>query len=162
MSNARSICTFLRKCSLFDELEKEHLVFLSENAKILEYEPEEFIFSAREDAENFYIVKEGNISLYHFSPERGSIKIETVSAGEIIGWSWLVPPYKWSFDCLTECGAILISFDANKIKEKMEEDYFFASKIQNIFIKIIAERLHATRLRLSKEFGDNIYIINEL
>lgn len=161
MSNAKSIWNFLNKCSLFCELEKEHLQFLTENAKILEYDSEEFIFSARDNAENFYIVQEGEISLYHFSPERGSIKIETVSVGEIIGWSWLVHPYKWSFDCLTEYGAILISFDANKIKEKMEEDYFFASKIQNIFIKIIAERLHATRLRLSKELGDNIYIINE-
>lgn len=162
MSNTKSICNFLNKCSLFGELEEEHLQFLAENARILEYDSEEFIFSTREYAENFYIVKEGEISLYHFSPERGSIKIETVSVGEIIGWSWLVPPYKWSFDCLTEYGAILISFDANKIKEKMEEDYFFASKIQSIFIKIIAERLHATRLRLSRELGDNIYIINEL
>lgn len=161
MNETKSICAFLKKCSLFNELEKEHLQFLAENGKILKYEPEEFVFSTRDEAESFYIVKEGELSLHHFSPERGSIKIETVESGEIIGWSWLVQPYKWKFDCLSEYGAVLISFDAKKIREKMEKDYLFAFKLQSIFTQIIAERLHSTRIRLSKELGDNIYI-NEL
>lgn len=162
MNQTKTICTFLKKCDLFSYLEEEHLQILAENGKIFTYEPQEFIFSTRDEAKNFYIVKEGEISLHHFSPERGSIKIETVQVGEIVGWSWLVQPYKWKFDCLTECGAVLISFDAKKIREEMENNYLFAYRLQSIFTKIIAERLHSTRIRLSKELGDSSFVINEL
>ena len=143
---------------IFQELEKSFVDILAENSVYLEIEPEVFIFSAREVAKNFYLILEGQVSIQMFSHEKGSITIEEIKPGNLLGWSWLKTPNKWQFDTVTLTKTKLISFDAKKIMEKMNENKAFGFAIQNIFLNIIIERLQATRLRLLNEFGDNIYI----
>lgn len=142
----------------FKALDEKHLDFLVKNSNLIEYKAEDFIFSFRDEAKYFYLISKGLVTLQMFSHEKGSIALEEIKAGEILGWSWLNPPFTWRFDAYSNIDTELIVFDGEAIRTKMEKDTKFGYFIQKIFIHIIAERLQSTRLRLLEELGDNIFI----
>jgi CRP/FNR family cyclic AMP-dependent transcriptional regulator len=154
----KEIKDLLKNNLYFKDLEDEFINFLAENSTFTDYEQESFIFSVREPAECFYLILSGKVALQMFSHEKGEIVLEERTDGEILGWSWLKPPYKWRFDAFTLKNTKLIVFDANLIKKQMEANPRFGYKIQSIFFNIVVDRFQATRLRLLKELGDNIYI----
>ena len=131
---------------------------LQKFANIIDLEKDEFIFATRDNSDHFFFIIDGEVSIQLFSYERGSILLEVVKNGYLLGWSWLNPPYKWKFDALTDKKTKLIAFKAEDIRNEMENDNGFGYRIQKIFMKIIIDRLQSTRTRLLKEFGDNIYI----
>ena len=109
----------------FQDLEKGYIEILEENSSIFELEPDYFIFTARDEAKYFYLILEGQVSIQLFSPDKGSISIEQINNSELLGWSWLKPPYQWHFDALTLTKTRLIRFDAKKIMKKMNENKSF-------------------------------------
>jgi CRP/FNR family cyclic AMP-dependent transcriptional regulator len=148
----------LKKNLNFKDLKDEDLKLLSENAQYIEFDPEAFIFSAREKANNFYLIISGRVAIQIFSHEKGEIVLEEMGPGELLGWSWLKEPYTWYFDAYSLKKTGLIAFNAEFIRTSMKKNPAFGFKIQEVFMYVIIERLKATRLRLFKELGDNIYI----
>ncbi|MFN8672534.1 MAG: cyclic nucleotide-binding domain-containing protein [Candidatus Sericytochromatia bacterium] len=149
---------YLSESKIFQEFDKKELKFLEENAALLSFEKDEFIFFEHDKADNFYILLDGEASLKILSQERGLITIENIRKNEIIGWSWLNEPFIWKFSCMIDKPSTILAFNADAIRKEMETNAKFGYKVQKIFIKIMAERLYATRMRLYKEMGDNIYI----
>jgi CRP/FNR family transcriptional regulator, cyclic AMP receptor protein len=58
----------------------------------------EFIFQEGREANTFYLIREGKVALEVVAPGHGSLTIETLGGGEMLGWSWLIPPYRSQFD----------------------------------------------------------------
>ena len=58
----------------------------------------DYIFREDQEADQFYIIRQGTIALEIYTPDRGPIIIDMLEAGDVLGWSWLVPPYQWRFD----------------------------------------------------------------
>lgn len=108
----------------------------------------EYILKTGGEAKKFYFIHTGAVSLELHSPEKGSITIQTLEDGEMLGWSWQFPPYKWNFDAMALEDTELIAFDANCFFEKCRINLLFAYEIQKRFSKIMLDRLHSTRLRL--------------
>ena len=108
----------------------------------------EFIFRAGEPANTFYIVRRGRVSVESFTPHRGAITIETVSDGELLGWSWLIPPYYWHFDARALNLTRAITLDAKCLRAKCDADPTFGYELLKRFSRIIEQRLEATRLQL--------------
>jgi CRP-like cAMP-binding protein len=52
----------------------------------------EFVFQEGEEANIFYLIREGRVALEVGFPGRGSVTIQTLDGGEMLGWSWLIPP----------------------------------------------------------------------
>src|SRR5262245_26000414 len=49
-------------------------------------------------ANEFFAIRHGQVSIEIHSAERGPLILQTLEDGDIIGWSWLFPPYVWTFD----------------------------------------------------------------
>jgi len=79
-------------------LPSEHIQLIVGCAKNVVFEPGKYLFKENEEANSFYIIRSGKVALEIYSPEVGSIIIQTLGEGDIIGWSWLIPPYQWRFD----------------------------------------------------------------
>src|SRR5690349_1140035 len=62
------------------------------------FAPGEFIFREEEEADQFYLLRHGRVALEVFAPDRGTLTIQTLTEGDILGWSWLIPPHRWRFD----------------------------------------------------------------
>ncbi len=104
-------------------------------------------------ADTFYMVRRGRVAIEVHSPGRGSIVIETVGAGGTVGWSWLVPPYRWQFDvrAVEPVGAIAV--DGACLREKAETDPAVGYLLMKRVVSVLLQRLQMTRIRLLDLYG---------
>ena len=105
-------------------------------------------------ADQFFAIRHGRVSIELHSPERGPLILQTVDAGEIVGWSWLFPPYRWTFDARAMEQVRAISFDGACLRGKCERDpamgFDFMKRVAEVFMR----RLEAARLQLLDIYGN--------
>jgi CRP/FNR family transcriptional regulator, cyclic AMP receptor protein len=116
----------------------------------------ELIFQQGYDAEHFYLIRAGKVALEIHVPGRGGLTIQTLGAGEVLGWSWLVPPYNWRFDGRAAEVTRAIVFDGKCLRGKCEEDHELGYELQKRVIAILGQHLDATRFRLLDIYRDAI------
>jgi CRP/FNR family transcriptional regulator, cyclic AMP receptor protein len=129
-------------------LEREHLKLLVGCASNARYEAGQFLLRESEEANQFFIIRHGRVAIEIYAPDRGAITIETVVQGDVIGWSWLVPPYHWRFDARAIDLTRAIVLDAKCLRGKCEEDHNLGYELLNRFVNVIDRRLQATRFQL--------------
>jgi CRP/FNR family transcriptional regulator, cyclic AMP receptor protein len=112
------------------------------------FERDADIFREGGAADQFYVIRHGRVALEITMPQSGRLTIETIEAGEVLGWSWLFPPYHWRFSGRALEPVRAIALDGVCLREKCERDHDFGYAIMQRFASIIVERLHATRLQL--------------
>lgn len=134
-------------------LDPRHLQVIVGCASNVRFDAGQFIFREGEEANQFYIIRHGKVSLEVFAPGRGSITIQTVGEGEVLGWSWLFPPYHWHFDARALELTRAIAFDGKCLRTKCEEDHDLGYELVKRFAHILVERLQATRLQLLDVYG---------
>ena len=132
----------------FFGLEKRHLELLTGCASNVRFEAGDFIFRHGAEANEFYLIREGKVALEIFAAGRGTISVLTLQEGEILGWSWLVPPYRWKFDAQAVGPTRAIALDGKCLRKKAEEDHDLGYELFKRFAKVMEERLEATRLQL--------------
>jgi CRP-like cAMP-binding protein len=93
------------------------------------------------------VVREGRAALELAGPG-GQVVIETLGPGELIGWSWIVPPYEWTSDVKALDRLHVVSIDGACLRNKCEADPAFGYRMMKQFAHLAAERLHATQVRL--------------
>ena len=42
-------------------------------------------------------MQRGRVAIASITPHEGPLTIQSVGDGDLLGWSWLVPPYRWHF-----------------------------------------------------------------
>jgi CRP/FNR family transcriptional regulator, cyclic AMP receptor protein len=115
-----------------------------------------YLFREGQPAERFYLIREGAVALEVDAPGRGAVMVETLHAGDVVGWSWLFPPYRWHFDgCATE-PTRLVTFDGLCLRDKCEADHELGYQLMRRFAAAIVERLQATRLQLLDVYGNPV------
>jgi CRP/FNR family transcriptional regulator, cyclic AMP receptor protein len=137
----------------FKGLNPEHLKLIVGCSSNKVFAPDEFLFREGEEANTFFIIRSGRVKVETFSPKCGPITIQTEGDGEILGWSWLVPPYRWRFDAKAAEQTRVIAIDGKCLREKCESDHNLGYELMKRFALIIAERLEATRLQLLDVYG---------
>jgi CRP/FNR family cyclic AMP-dependent transcriptional regulator len=129
-------------------LNDRHLELLAGCASNVRFEAGQVVFREGEEANQFYLIREGKMAVELFAPERGPVNILTVGAGEVLGWSWLVPPYRWRFDARAIEPTRAIALDGKCLREKSERDSDLGYQLLKGIAHIMEERLQATRLQL--------------
>jgi CRP/FNR family cyclic AMP-dependent transcriptional regulator len=150
----RTIDTLLHDVPLFAGLSDEILELLAGCASNVRYADGEVLFREGDEANRFYVVRHGMVALENFVPPRGSVTIETIDPGEVIGWSWLFPPYRWHFDAKALGLVRATVFDAACLRGKCEQDPAFGYDLMSRFAQVLIERLQWTRLRLLDVYGN--------
>ena len=104
-------------------------------------------------ADTFYMIRRGHVAIEVHAPGRGPIVIETVGPGAVVGWSWLVPPYRWTFDARAIDGVSAIAIDGKCLRTKAASDPAFGYAILTRVAAALLAQLQATRLRLIDLYG---------
>lgn len=133
---------------LFEGLDEEYMHLLVRSAREETYEPRELIVREGDEADAFFLVLEGSVAIEIFANERGPVTIDTLAAGEVLGWSWLVPPHRWHFDAQALAPTRVISFNAEMVRSSFDSYPQFGYIMMKRFIPIIVQRLQATRIQL--------------
>ncbi len=107
-----------------------------------------YILKEGDAANTFYLIREGKVALELLVPAHKPIIVSTVSIGEILGWSWLMEPYRWKFSARAVDDVRAIALDGRCLRNKCEENHDLGYEVLKRFSGIVEQRLDATRLQL--------------
>jgi CRP-like cAMP-binding protein len=132
---------------------KSQLEVLSNNAMMVEFPAGKMLFNEGLAANRFYIILEGEVALEAATKVKGDLPdlIQTMKAGDVLGWSWLFPPYQWNFDARAVKPTTAIIFFATTLRELCERDPALGYEWMKRVSKVVIKRLQSTRLRLLKQ-----------
>lgn len=113
----------------------------------------ERLFREGEAADTFYLVRRGRVALTAHVPGRGEVTIDTVEPGEVLGWSWLFPPYTWHFDARAVEDTGVVAFDGACLRGKCDADHALGFELLRRFAQVVIDRLQNTRTLLLDVYG---------
>ena len=113
----------------------------------------DYIFTEGEAASRFYVLRHGRVAFEIHSPERGPLIIDTMDEGEVLGWSWLVPPYRYFGDARAVTPVSAIALDGTCLRGKCEADAELGYQLLKRVTTVMYQRLQSTRVRLLDLYG---------
>ena len=122
-------------------------------ASNVRFEAGEYMFREGGEANQFYLIRHGRAALEISTPERGPVIVQSLGEGEVLGWSWMIPPYRWRFDARAVELTRAISLDGKCLRERSEEDHDLGFQLMKRAAHIMEARLQATRLQLLDVYG---------
>lgn len=152
----RRFDAILAEQAFFKDMDPRLLEIIAGCASNVRFAADEWIFQEGEDAARFYLLRHGNVALKAFVPGRGEVTIQTIEAGEMLGWSWLFPPYQWHFGARALELTRAIAFDGACLRTKAEADHDLGYELYKRFSQKIIERLQATRLQILDVYGVHV------
>ena len=143
----------LARHPFFADLPPAHLVLLVGCARNVRFAAGEFLFRAGEEANQFFLVREGHVAIEIAPPGGAAHTLQTIGAGEVLGWSWLIPPYHWKFDARAIEPVRALALDGKCLRTKCDADHDLGYELLKRFAQVLEERLQATRLQLLDVYG---------
>jgi len=132
----------------FAGLESYYTQLLIGCASNVRFDAGDYIFREGGEANTFYLLRAGKVALEVAAPQHKPIIVSTLGEGEILGWSWLLPPYQWKFHAHAVEMIRAIALDGKCLRDKCEQNHDLGYEILKRFAQIIEQRLETTRLQL--------------
>jgi CRP/FNR family transcriptional regulator, cyclic AMP receptor protein len=144
----QSLEPILANHPFFKGFEQPYMQLITGCASNVRFPAGVYIFREGEPASTFYIVRQGKVALEVMAAQQGSRVIQTIEDGDVLGWSWLFPPYRWHFSARTIEETRAIALDGVCLREKGDCDHNFGYELVKRVAQIMMERLQATRLQM--------------
>jgi CRP-like cAMP-binding protein len=129
-------------------LSHRHLLILASGVRPVTFSPNEYLAREGETARAFYLIQSGHVAIQTRRPDRPPVRVQTVGPGDVVGWSWIVPPYRWQFDCQAVETVQGLVFDAHWLRDQCEQDYQLGHSLLQHLVAVISGRLAGTRRQL--------------
>ena len=150
----RTLDALIVESPVFKDLDPEQLELIAGCATNTVFAAGDRLFREGDQADTFFLIRHGLVALDAYVPNRGQLTMETVGPGEIVGWSWLVPPYRWHFTGRAVELVRAVQFDGACLRGKCDNDPVLGYDLVNRFAQVLVSRLQATRLQLMDVYGD--------
>jgi len=151
----RTLDALIVESPVFTSLDQDQLELIAGCASNVVFPAGDRIFREGDPADTFFLVRHGLVAIDAYVPSRGQLTLEAVGPGEIVGWSWLVPPYRWHFTGRAVEPVRAIQFDGACLRGKCDEDPRLGYTLLTRFSQLLVDRLQATRLQLMDVYGDD-------
>ncbi len=125
-----------------------HLKRLVDAAMAKHFDPDEIIFREGEPANRFYLICSGKIALESSGHDASAPLVQFIGEGEVLGWSWLFPPYYWHFGARAVDPTNAIFFYGTRLRTQCEEDPAFGYELMKRVAAIVIRRLQINRVQL--------------
>lgn len=142
------LSNILKSHPFLKDFEDNYLKQIVGCASNVVFRENELIFRQGDEAAKFYLIRTGKVALEINGREKGNIRILTIGPGQIVGWSWIVSPYKWHFDAYAMEEVRAIALDGECLRKKGEDDPKLGYEMLKRFSHILEQRLNATRMQL--------------
>jgi CRP-like cAMP-binding protein len=129
-------------------LEPSYVELLISCASNVRFDKGHHLFRQGGEATHFYLIREGKVFLEVPASQCQFLPVETVQAGEILGWSWLVPPYRWRFGARAVEPVNAIAMNGRCLRAKCEKNLVLGYELLRRTVEMVGQRLEATRFRL--------------
>ena len=151
--NNQPTAEYLATHPFFSGLSDDILKFLCECSETFEIKKGQILFRQDEKADKFYVVRNGRISIEIPAIMGPTLDLQSLGNDQVLGWSWLISPYKWSFQAEAEEDTELLMFDGAAILAHCEQDSRFGYELLKKFAALMSIRLDAARKRMMQEWN---------
>lgn len=117
------------------------------------FQPGAYLLREGAVADKFFLVRRGLVAVEVAVPVRPPIVVETVNEGEVLGWSWMIPPYRTVFSARAQAEVETLTFNAQCLRAAMEADPELGYAISKRLLPVMAHRLTAARLQMLDLYG---------
>ena len=149
---AQTIAAYLPEHPFFAGLDPATLELAAGCAVNVHFKPGALLFREGDPADVFYVLRHGRVAIQMRTPTE-DVLLDTAHEGDVVGWSWLVPPYRWTFDAVATEETSVVSIDGACLRGKCEADHELGYQLMRRFAATAAQRLQATRLQLLDVYG---------
>jgi CRP/FNR family transcriptional regulator, cyclic AMP receptor protein len=143
----------IREHPFFAGLDEAFVELVVGCAKNVRFDAGQYLFHEGGSADVLYLIRHGRVALEVSAPGRGALTIQTLSEGEIVGGSALIPPYRWTSDARALDLVRAISMDATCLRNKCEADHSLGYDVMKRFVPVLVSRLQTTRLQMLDLYG---------
>jgi CRP/FNR family transcriptional regulator, cyclic AMP receptor protein len=140
--------TLTSKHPFLVDMDPRHVEILLHGATEQEFEPGEIIFREGEPANRFYLIAWGEVALETKCPADGTVLVQTLRGGEVIGWSWLFAPFAWNFQARAIKQTRVVACDGAHLLVRAEEDARFGRELMRRVARVTIQRLQGARTQL--------------
>jgi CRP-like cAMP-binding protein len=144
---------YLATQEIFSGLNPEFVGFLAGCTSERQIEKGDVLFHRGEHARKFYLVCDGRIVVEIPAITGPTLEIQSLGEGEILGWSWLIPPYKWNFQATAEEETELLEFDGEAVLARCEQEPEFGYELLKRFAALMSARLDAARQKIMDQWN---------
>lgn len=154
MSFVQTIEQYLPDHPFFKGLDEQAIVLMAGCAVNQHVRSGEFLFREGDAANTFYVIRTGRVAIQMRLPTEGVV-LDTARDGDVVGWSWLIAPYRWTFDARATEETSVIAFDGACLRGKCEADPALGYALLQRVVQVMSSRLHSARVRLLDLYGQH-------
>lgn len=134
-------------------LSEHHIRLIADCAIRTHFEKDQVIFRDGETANRFYLIEQGNVALESSASGGDPVNIDIVGDGDLLGWSWLFPPYIWHFTARATEPTTAIFFYGTVLREYCEQDATLGYELFKRMSEVMTRRLQGARSRLLSAYA---------
>jgi CRP/FNR family cyclic AMP-dependent transcriptional regulator len=134
-------------------MHEDHLRTLAGLATGIHFPEGNVIFREGDPANWFYLIERGKLAVEAAVRGRGTIVVQTIESGEVLGWSWLFEPFTWHFSARATMATDALLLDAKRLREECEKEPRLGYELTRRVAQVLMRRLQATQSRLSDVCG---------
>jgi CRP/FNR family transcriptional regulator, cyclic AMP receptor protein len=138
----------------FDRLAPAQRDLIADTARPAVFGAGAVLFSTGDPATGCWLIEAGQVALGTDVPGRGLVIIQTLGPGDVLGWSWLVPPRRWHYTAAASTDIAAIEIDTERLLALAAADPALGYPLSQGFIEIVLTRLQNTRSRLLDLYGN--------
>lgn len=153
MIGQRTISDLLGEHPFFVGISAPTVRLIEGCSKNVHWSPGTYVFHEGDPADSLFVVRHGRVALEVHRPGRAHV-LDTVEAGDVVGWSWLVPPYRWFFDARAADEVSAVEIDARCLRDKCDADPAVGYALMQRVAQVMYHRLQSARIRLLDVYGD--------
>jgi CRP/FNR family cyclic AMP-dependent transcriptional regulator len=148
-----STADYLATHPFFSALNEDYIKLLSEFVTERQVARGEVLFQQGKVADKFYLVRKGQVSVQVPALVGPVLELQVLGENEMLGWSWLIPPYRWNFLARAVEDSELLEFDGSAILARCEQDPRFGYELFKRFAALMSERLNAARQKMMDQWN---------
>jgi len=145
--------SILKEHPFFKDLKQEYFDIILGCASNVRFKEGGIIFREGDKANKFYLIRYGRVAIDVSLSNHRSVSIQTIQDGDILGWSWLIPPYRARFLCRAVVDTRAIALDGKCLREKCENNHDLGYELLMRMTKVFTQRLENTRIQLLNLYG---------
>jgi CRP/FNR family cyclic AMP-dependent transcriptional regulator len=123
----------------------DHLKIFDDASMSVQFEPGEVIFRESEPANRFYLIHTGEVELETAIEGKGLVSIQKLGPGDVLGWSWLFPPYYWHFNARALQRTTATFYYGTRLRETCDQNHDFGFETMKRISAVLLQRLQSTR-----------------
>ena len=151
----KTISEIVSEHPMIEGLSAEDVALIAGCARNTHFKAEQYLFKEGEPANAFYLIRHGSAAIESYAPGKGPLRIMTYGEGDIVGISWLVPPFFWRFDVRAVTALRVIEFDAVCLRDKCDAEPRLGYILLQRLASQLIDRVHASRVQQLDLYGKN-------